>query len=109
MWPNWCPTARWTASTSSPNRSTRSLRSSSTPPPPGRGSSAAPAAGPSPPPPESIGKVPPQSWVNEFLPPYDRGDLLLHPDNPITVAPQVNEDWLMERRKDNDEAMKRAQ
>src|SRR3989304_280518 len=58
---------------------------------------------------QSIVKVPPQSWVNEFLPPYDRGDLLLHPDNPITVAPQVNEDWLMELRKHNDEAMKRAQ
>jgi len=58
---------------------------------------------------QSIVKVPPQSWVNKFLPPYDRGDLLLHPDNPITVAPQVNEDWLMELRKHNDEAMKRAQ
>ncbi|MDR7494586.1 MAG: pyruvate ferredoxin oxidoreductase [Armatimonadota bacterium] len=53
-------------------------------------------------------KIPPQQWVNAFLPPYNRGDLLLHPDNPITVAPQVNEDWLMEIRKHNDEAMKRA-
>jgi pyruvate ferredoxin oxidoreductase alpha subunit len=53
-------------------------------------------------------KIPPQQWVNKFLPPYNRGDLLLHPDNPITVAPQVNEDWLMELRKQNDEAMKRA-
>jgi len=53
-------------------------------------------------------KIPPQEWVNAFLPPYNRGDLLLHPDNPITVAPQVNEDWLMEIRKHNDEAMKRA-
>jgi pyruvate ferredoxin oxidoreductase alpha subunit len=53
-------------------------------------------------------KVPPREWVNAFLPPYNRGDLLLHPDNPITVAPQVNEDWLMEIRKHNDEAMKRA-
>jgi pyruvate ferredoxin oxidoreductase alpha subunit len=58
---------------------------------------------------QSMVKVPPQDWVNQFLPPYDRGDLLLHPDNPITVAPQVNEDWLMELRKHNDEAMKRAQ
>jgi len=57
---------------------------------------------------QSIVKVPPQAWVTEFLPPYDRGDLLLHPDNPITIAPQVNEDWLMELRKHNDEAMKRA-
>ena len=53
-------------------------------------------------------KVPPQEWVTRFLPPYNRGDLLLHPDNPITVAPQVNEDWLMEIRKHNDEAMKRS-
>ena len=53
-------------------------------------------------------KIPPQEWVKRFLPAYDRGDLLLHPDNPITVAPQVNEDWLMEIRKHNDEAMKRS-
>ena len=32
----------------------------------------------------------------------------LHPDNPITIAPQVNEDWLIEIRKQSDEAMKRA-
>jgi len=53
-------------------------------------------------------KIPPQQWVDAFLPRYNRGDLLLHPDNPITVAPQVNEDWLMEIRKHNDEAMKRS-
>lgn len=53
-------------------------------------------------------KIPPREWVQSFLPPYNRGDLLLHPDNPITVAPQVNEDWLMEIRKHNDEAMKRS-
>ncbi len=57
---------------------------------------------------QSMVKIPPQEWVDAFLPPYDRGDLLLHPDNPITVAPQVNEDWLMELRKHNDEAMKRS-
>ena len=57
---------------------------------------------------QSLVKIPPQEWVNAFLPAYDRGDLLLHPDNPITVAPQVNEDWLMELRKHNDEAMKRS-
>ena len=57
---------------------------------------------------QSLVKVPPQSWVDEFLPPYNRGDLVLHPDNPITIAPQVNEDWLMEMRKQTDEAMKRA-
>jgi len=57
---------------------------------------------------QALTKIPPQEWVDAFLPPYNRGDLLLHPDNPITVAPQVNEDWLMELRKHNDEAMKRS-
>jgi pyruvate ferredoxin oxidoreductase alpha subunit len=46
--------------------------------------------------------------VDKFLPRYDRGDLQLHPDNPITVAPQANEDWVIEIRRQNDEAMKRA-
>ena len=53
-------------------------------------------------------KVPDKSLVDKFLPPYDRGSLLLHPDNPITIAPQVNEDWLMEIRKQTDEAMRRS-
>ncbi|RMF88857.1 MAG: pyruvate ferredoxin oxidoreductase [Nitrospinota bacterium] len=53
-------------------------------------------------------KVPTEEQVKQFLPPYNRGDKTLHPDNPITIAPQVNEDWLMEIRKHNDEAMKRA-
>ncbi len=57
---------------------------------------------------QTLVKVPPREWVDAFLPPYNRGDLLLHPDNPITIAPQVNEDWLMELRKQVDEAMKRA-
>ncbi len=57
---------------------------------------------------QTMVKIPPQEQVNAFLPPYNRGDLLLHPDNPITIAPQVNEDWLMELRKQVDEAMKRA-
>ena len=52
--------------------------------------------------------VPDQDSVNDYLPPYDRGELRLHPDNPITIAPQVNEDWLMEMRKQSDEGMKRA-
>jgi pyruvate ferredoxin oxidoreductase alpha subunit len=52
--------------------------------------------------------VPPKSKVDRFLPPYNRGDLQLHPDNPITVAPQANEDWVIEIRRQNDEAMKRA-
>jgi len=53
-------------------------------------------------------KLPTKEQVTEFLPPYDRGDKRLHPDNPITIAPQVNEDWLMEIRMQNSEAMKRA-
>src|SRR3989454_1120278 len=52
--------------------------------------------------------VPPKSKVDKYLPRYDRGDLQLHPDNPITVAPQANEDWVIEIRRQNDEAMKRA-
>jgi pyruvate ferredoxin oxidoreductase alpha subunit len=57
---------------------------------------------------EALVRVPPQEQVDRFLPKYDRGDKLLHPDNPITVAPQANEDWVMEIRKQNDEAMRRA-
>ena len=57
---------------------------------------------------QAIVEVPTQDQVNRFLPPYDRGQLQLHPDNPITVAPQVNEDWLMEMRRQSDEAMKRS-
>ena len=57
---------------------------------------------------ETIVKVPSKEKVDQFLPKYDRGDKLLHPDNPITIAPQVNEDWVMEIRKQNDEAMRRA-
>src|SRR2546422_10090411 len=57
---------------------------------------------------QAITMVPPKEKVDRFLPRYDRGDLLLHPDNPITVAPQANEDWVIEIRRQNDEAMKRA-
>jgi pyruvate ferredoxin oxidoreductase alpha subunit len=53
-------------------------------------------------------KVPSQAKVDAFLPRYDRGDLLLHPDNPITVAPQANEDWLMEIRRQTAAAMERS-
>jgi pyruvate ferredoxin oxidoreductase alpha subunit len=52
--------------------------------------------------------VPTLDKVRQFLPNYDRGRLQLHPDNPITVAPQVNEDWLMEIRRQTDEAMRRS-
>src|SRR3981189_2197003 len=57
---------------------------------------------------QAMVKIPSQEKVEQFLPRYDRGDLLLHPDNPITVAPQANEDWVIEIRRQNDEAMKRA-
>jgi pyruvate ferredoxin oxidoreductase alpha subunit len=57
---------------------------------------------------QALVKVPTQAKANEFLPPYNRGDLLLHPDNPITVAPQGNEDWVMEIRRQNYAAMERA-
>src|SRR6266536_2259174 len=57
---------------------------------------------------QTIVQVPSRAKMDRFLPRYDRGDLLLHPDNPITVAPQANEDWVIEIRRQNDEAMKRA-
>ncbi len=57
---------------------------------------------------QTIVNVPAKETVDSFLPPYDRGEKLLHPDNPITIAPQVNEDWLMEIRRQNDMGMRRA-
>jgi len=57
---------------------------------------------------QAITMVPPKEKVDRFLPRYDRGDLQLHPDNPITVAPQANEDWVIEIRRQNNEAMNRA-
>ncbi len=57
---------------------------------------------------QAIVQVPTREQVNQFLPNYDRGRLQLHPDNPITIAPQVNEDWLMEIRRQTDEAMRRT-
>jgi pyruvate ferredoxin oxidoreductase alpha subunit len=57
---------------------------------------------------QALVKIPTQEKVNEFLPPYNRADLLLHPDNPITVAPQGNEDWVMEIRRQNYAAMERS-
>jgi pyruvate ferredoxin oxidoreductase alpha subunit len=57
---------------------------------------------------QQIVKVPDKSLVDRFLPAYDRGKFQLHPDNPITIAPQVNEDWLMEIRRQTDAAMRRA-
>ncbi|MBI4272058.1 MAG: pyruvate ferredoxin oxidoreductase [Candidatus Rokubacteria bacterium] len=57
---------------------------------------------------QALTLVPPKAKVDQFLPRYDRGELLLHPDNPITVAPQANEDWVIEIRRQNNEAMGRA-
>ncbi len=57
---------------------------------------------------QSMVKIPIPEKVKEFLPRYDRGELRLHPDNPITIAPQANEDWVMEIRKQNDAASRRA-
>src|SRR5688572_10750011 len=53
-------------------------------------------------------RVPPREAVDRFLPGYSLGDRILHPDNPITIAPQVDQDWLMEIRMQNDQAMRRA-
>src|SRR5712691_733593 len=57
---------------------------------------------------QALVKIPAQEKVDAFLPPYNRGDLLLHPDNPITVAPQGNEDWLMEIRRQTAAAMEQS-
>jgi len=57
---------------------------------------------------EHIVRVPTKEAVKRFLPPYDLGNRRLHPDNPISIAPQINEDWGMEIRRQNWEAAKRA-
>src|SRR5437762_546364 len=57
---------------------------------------------------QQIVKIPTQAAVDKFLPKFDLGDRLLHPDNPITIAPQVDQDWLMEIRMQNDQAMRKA-
>jgi pyruvate ferredoxin oxidoreductase alpha subunit len=57
---------------------------------------------------QALVMVPSQEMVDSFLPPYDRAEKQLHPDNPITIAPQANEDWLMEMRRQNDMAARRA-
>ena len=53
-------------------------------------------------------KIPSKEAVSRFLPPYELGKRRLHPDNPISIAPQVNEDWGMEIRRQNWEAARRA-
>ncbi|MFC1990788.1 pyruvate ferredoxin oxidoreductase [Chloroflexota bacterium] len=57
---------------------------------------------------EHLITLPDREMVEKFLPRYNRGRFVLHPDNPITIAPQVDENWLMEIRKQSDEAMRRA-
>jgi pyruvate ferredoxin oxidoreductase alpha subunit len=57
---------------------------------------------------QSLVNVPTQEMVDSFLPRYDRAEKQLHPDNPITIAPQANEDWVMEIRKQSDMAARRA-
>src|SRR5437588_7059588 len=39
-------------------------------------------------------KIPPKEVIDQFLPKYDLGHRLFHPDNPIPIAPQVDPDWL---------------
>jgi pyruvate ferredoxin oxidoreductase alpha subunit len=53
-------------------------------------------------------KIPSKESVARFLPAYDLGNRRLHPDNPISIAPQVNEDWVMELRRQNWEAARRS-
>src|SRR5437667_1559840 len=53
-------------------------------------------------------KIPTTEAVRRFLPRYDLAERRLHPDNPISIAPQINEDWVMELRRQNCEAAKRA-
>jgi pyruvate ferredoxin oxidoreductase alpha subunit len=57
---------------------------------------------------QHIVQIPSPEAVKRFLPPYDLGSRRLHPDNPISIAPQVNEDWVMELRRQNWEAARRA-
>ncbi len=57
---------------------------------------------------QHVVKIPSADLVKKFLPPFDLGRWRLHPDNPISVAPQVNEDWVMELRRQNWEAARTA-
>jgi pyruvate ferredoxin oxidoreductase alpha subunit len=57
---------------------------------------------------QALVKVPTAEQVKMFLPRYDRGQLLLHPDNVISLAPQANEDWVMEIRRQNYAVTERA-
>jgi pyruvate ferredoxin oxidoreductase alpha subunit len=57
---------------------------------------------------QHIVKIPSVAAAKKFLPQYDLAERRLHPDNPISIAPQANEDWVMEIRRQNWEAAKRA-
>src|SRR6266702_783638 len=57
---------------------------------------------------QHIVKIPSVEAAKRFLPQYDLAERRLHPDNPISVAPQANEDWVIEIRRQNWEAAKRA-
>jgi pyruvate ferredoxin oxidoreductase alpha subunit len=57
---------------------------------------------------QALVNIPAVEQVKKFLPRYNRGDLLLHPDNVISVAPQCNEDWVMEIRRQNYAVTERA-
>jgi pyruvate ferredoxin oxidoreductase alpha subunit len=57
---------------------------------------------------QHIVRVPDGELVRRFVPPYDLGDRRFHPDNPVSIAPQFNEDWVMEARRQSDAAMRRA-
>lgn len=53
-------------------------------------------------------KVPLAEAVRRYLPQYDLAERRMHPDNPISIAPQVNEDWVMEMRRQNWQAASNA-
>jgi pyruvate ferredoxin oxidoreductase alpha subunit len=57
---------------------------------------------------QHVVKIPSPEATKKYLPPYNLGNRVLHPDNPITIAPQANEDWVMEIRRQNWEAARRA-
>jgi pyruvate ferredoxin oxidoreductase alpha subunit len=57
---------------------------------------------------EHIIKIPKKEVVDRFLPRYNLPGRRMHPDNPVSIAPQINEDWCMEIRRQNWEAAKRA-
>ena len=57
---------------------------------------------------QALVKIPSAGQVKQFLPRYNRGKLLLHPDNVVSIAPQVNEDWVMEIRRQNYQVTEQA-